>query len=80
MKTKDIGTGILVIGLVGVNLVYLGDILVKGEEVIELGAKSGLALIVANLVALGGLVVLLRPEKEQSPGGSAGSGQQDADS
>ncbi len=80
MKAKDIGTGVLVIGLVAVNVVYLGDILVKGEEVLELGMKSGLALVVANLVALGGLVVLLRSEKEASPGGSAGSGQQDAES
>ncbi len=79
MKAKDIGTGILVVGLVGVNLVYLGDILVKGEEFINLGATSGFALVVANLVALGGLVVLLRSEKEASPGGSAGSGQQDTE-
>ncbi|MCH7930290.1 MAG: hypothetical protein IIA73_10195 [Proteobacteria bacterium] len=80
MKAKDIGTGILVIGLVAVNVIYLGDILVKGEEFIELGTKSGIALVVANLVALGGLVLLLRSEKEESPGGSAGSGQQDAES
>ena len=80
MKAKDIGTGILVVGLVGVNLVYLGDVMVKGEEVIELGAKSGLDLVLANLVALVGLIVLLRPEKKESPGDSAGSGQQDAES
>ena len=79
MKAKDIGTGILVIGLVAVNVIYLGDIVVKGEEVIILGTKSGFALVVANLVTLGGLVLLLRPEKEASPGGSAGSGQQDAE-
>ena len=80
MKPKDIGTCVLVIGLVAVNLVYLGDIMVKGEEVIDLGGKSSLALVVANLVALGGLVLLLRSEKEGSPGDSAGSGQQDAES
>ncbi len=79
MKAKELGTGILVVGLVGVNLVYLGDML-AGEEVIELGLKSGLALFVANLVALGGLVVLLRSEKEESPGGSAGSGQEGGES
>ncbi len=80
MKSKDIGTGILVISLVAVNLVYLGDTLVKGEEFIQIGMKSGFALVVANLAALGGLVLLLRPEKEESPGGSAGSGGQDAES
>ena len=80
MKAKDIGTGILVVGLVAVNLVYLSDILVKGEEFIDLGVKSSFALVLANLVALGGLVVLLRPEKDEGAGGSAGSGQQDAES
>ena len=67
MENKQLGIALLVIGLIAVNAVYLGD-LVMGEPAIILGVKSGIAVIIANLVALAGLISLYR-----SGGGGSGS-------
>ena len=67
MENKQLGIALLVIGLIAVNAIYLGDLLL-GEPAIVLGATSGIALIIANLVALAGLISLYR-----SGGGDSGS-------
>ena len=59
MNNKALAIGVLVVGLAAVNLVYLSDLL-AGSAVIQLGWKSAVGLIIANLVTVGGLVMLVR--------------------
>ena len=73
MENRQLGIALLVIGLIAVNAIYLGDLL-TGELAITLGVKSGIALIIANLVALAGLISLYR-----SGGGGSGSAGESAD-
>ncbi len=72
MEYRQLGIALLVIGLIAVNAIYLGDLLV-GEPAITLGVKSGIAVIIANLVALAGLILLCR-----SGGGGSGSADESA--
>ena len=71
MENRRLGIALLVIGLIALNGIYLGDLL-AGEPAIILGVKSGIALIIANLVALAGLITLCRPG-----GGGSGSAGED---
>ena len=84
MENRQLGIALLIIGLIAVNAIYLGDLL-TGEPSIILGVKSGIGLIIANLVALAGLISLCRSGGEdsgsagESAGGGSGSAGESAD-
>ena len=74
MENRQRGIALLVIGLIALNAIYLADLLL-GEPAIILGAMSGIALIIANLIALAGLITLCRP----GGGGSGSAGESAGD-
>ncbi len=74
MDNRQLGIALLIIGLIVVNAIYLGDLL-TGELTITLGAKSGVALIIANLVALAGLISLCRSGGEDAGSADESTGE-----
>jgi lipopolysaccharide export LptBFGC system permease protein LptF len=56
---KGTSIAMLVIGLAGVNFFYLSDILFD-EDMILLGVKSVASIIIANAVALFGVIAVMR--------------------
>ncbi len=50
---------LLIIGLAGVNFFYLSDILFD-EDMILLGTKSVVSIVVMNLITLCGIIAVMR--------------------
>lgn len=57
---KGMTLALLVIGLVGINFFYLSDMLFDGSADIVLGSKSIASIVGANLIALLGVVAVMR--------------------
>jgi lipopolysaccharide export LptBFGC system permease protein LptF len=56
---KGTSLALLLIGLVSVNFFYLSDILFD-EDMILLGIKSVVSVIVANIITLLGIIAVMR--------------------
>lgn len=57
---KAMAIALVALGLCAVNFFYLSDIVLDetNSAVIVLGWKSGIAIAIANLVVIGGLIIL----------------------
>jgi hypothetical protein len=67
MENKRLSAlALIIIGLGAVNFFYLADLLVpdQAEPVIILGWKSGIAIVVANLIALYGAWRVNRTDRQ----------------
>ena len=70
-KDRNIGAIVMIAGFVLVNIAYLWDLLlVKHQGFIYLGWKAWIAIVIANLVGIAGMVMTLALRSPPEGGGS----------
>ena len=66
-KNRTLGLVLIIIGILANNYVYLHDLVVgRPQDMILLGFYSAIGIVVALLVALFGLVIVLRSTESEA--------------
>ncbi len=70
-KNRSIGAFVMVAGLALVNIAYLWDVLLgKHEGAILLGGRAWVGIFIANIVLIGGMVMMIAARSRPQSGSS----------